>query len=253
MWAARAANSLLRRWATFLNSFPCGFDWFVLSGTSSQTMRLRVRDLWSLGFILFLVATVIPFQVAFLVCFLIHLSTCAAQAPSSSSNSSGTPGKNDMPAQKVHFLLLLFWLLPFTAPVLAVWARTLLTAGLTTPFDGDHNIAAIASFLLYTNLAATTQHTFDRATSRYEFNACIWLSSRFLFCSQGREVHGNYFTVRSGCSFVCGWREIHISDLYYEQYRNVVSTGVEDREKDDCQRAIPVIEASASPLITHVS
>lgn len=152
------------------------------SKTFSQYTRLRVTDLWSLGFILLLVATVVPFQVAFLVCFLIHLSTCAIQAPSSASDSSGAPSKNDMYAQKVHFLLLLFWLLPFTAPVLAVWARTLLTAGLTTPFDGDHNVAAIASFLLYTNLATTTQHTFDRATSRYEFNACIRLSSRFLFC-----------------------------------------------------------------------
>ncbi|KAJ3555841.1 hypothetical protein NM688_g2357 [Phlebia brevispora] len=39
-----------------------------------------------------------------------------------------------------HLLLLMTWLLPLAAPVLAVWVRTLYTAGLTTPFDGDHNV-----------------------------------------------------------------------------------------------------------------
>lgn len=39
-----------------------------------------------------------------------------------------------------HVLLLQAFLLPTQAPVLAVWIRTLVTAGFTTPFDGDHNI-----------------------------------------------------------------------------------------------------------------
>lgn len=140
----------------------------VSSGAPSEIIQLRKRDFWSIGFILLLVATIIPSQVAFLVCFLIHFSTCATQAfKSPSSESSGTRHGNDTAAQKAHFLLLLFWLLPLTAPVLAVWARTLFTAGLTTPFDGDHDIAAIASFILYTNLATTAGPTFDRAASRF--------------------------------------------------------------------------------------
>lgn len=48
----------------------------------------------------------------------------------------------------MHLLLLLTWLLPLTAPVLAVWVRTLLTAGYTTPFDGDHNFLAVLPFLI---------------------------------------------------------------------------------------------------------
>ncbi len=40
------------------------------------------------------------------------------------------------------------WLLPLAAPVLAVWVRTLLTAGITTPFDGDHNVFNVLPFLI---------------------------------------------------------------------------------------------------------
>lgn len=39
------------------------------------------------------------------------------------------------------------WLLPLVAPVLAVWVRTLITAGITTPFNGDHNVLDIVFFL----------------------------------------------------------------------------------------------------------
>lgn len=47
-----------------------------------------------------------------------------------------------------YLLLLMTWLLPLAAPVLAVWVRTLATAGLTTPFDGDHNVAYVAPFVV---------------------------------------------------------------------------------------------------------
>jgi len=64
-------------------------------------------------------------------------------------------------------LLLIFWLLPLVAPVLAVWVRTLATAGLTTPFDGDHDVLASASFLLFVDFASnTTVPPFERARSK---------------------------------------------------------------------------------------
>lgn len=49
------------------------------------------------------------------------------------------------------------WLLPLVAPVLAVWVRTLATAGLTTPFDGDHNVWAVAPWLILVDYASWTQ------------------------------------------------------------------------------------------------
>ncbi|KAK7696278.1 hypothetical protein QCA50_000932 [Cerrena zonata] len=51
-----------------------------------------------------------------------------------------------------YLLLLMTWLLPLAAPILAVWVRTLATAGLTTPFDGDHNFLYVAPFVLLLDL-----------------------------------------------------------------------------------------------------
>jgi len=56
-----------------------------------------------------------------------------------------------------HMLLLLMtWTLPVVAPVLIVWARTLYTAGLTTPFDGDHNPIRVTPWLALTEFASNT-------------------------------------------------------------------------------------------------
>ena len=49
---------------------------------------------------------------------------------------------------RAHLLLLMTWLLPLAAPVLAVWVRTLYTAGITTPFDGDHNVLNVLPYLV---------------------------------------------------------------------------------------------------------
>lgn len=50
-----------------------------------------------------------------------------------------------------HNLLLLLWmtwLLPLVAPVLAVWVRTLITAGIAVPFESDHNFLNVAPFVI---------------------------------------------------------------------------------------------------------
>jgi GPI inositol-deacylase len=74
--------------------------------------------------------------------------------------------KRDNVNHNLHFLLLMTWLLPLAAPVLAVWVRTLLTAGLTTPFDGDHNFLAVVPFLVLTDFASWTPgRLFERPKS----------------------------------------------------------------------------------------
>lgn len=72
------------------------------------------------------------------------------RAPSPPSPSPARP-RGPPPAtfrQSAHLLLLLTWLLPLAAPVLAVWVRTLATAGLTAPFGGDHNVLCVAPVLV---------------------------------------------------------------------------------------------------------
>jgi GPI inositol-deacylase len=115
-----------------------------------------------------LVAVIVPWQVAFLVCWIIHLVTCATYvAPASDdvttpvhslfiTRNSPTPpstSRNDAD----HVLLVLTWLLPLTAPVLAVWVRTLATAGpvaLGSVGMGDHNFLSVAPYLILVEYAS---------------------------------------------------------------------------------------------------
>ncbi|KAI0371559.1 GPI-inositol-deacylase [Pilatotrama ljubarskyi] len=150
--------------------------------------RRPMATLLSMGLIFLVIFILVPWQVAFLGCWLIHFYTCAASladlslarsqypsgaeavplvalsAASESADSPTSPGGPDdgerqstasrLPLlQKeanahLHFLLIMTWLLPLVAPVLAVWVRTLATAGFTTPFDGDHNFLYVAPFLV---------------------------------------------------------------------------------------------------------
>lgn len=132
----------------------------------------------------------VPWQVAYLGCWLLHLHTCASSTqhlkggisrsgeavplvdrgrrqdstdypkyppPAAEANPPDTRDiKRENANHSLHLLLLMTWLLPLTAPVLAVWVRTLLTAGYTTPFDGDHNFLAVLPFLILTDFASWT-------------------------------------------------------------------------------------------------
>lgn len=57
-------------------------------------------------------------------------------------------------------LLFLTWLLPLAAPVLAVWVRTLATAGpvaLDSIGTGDHNFLSVAPYLILVEYASWTR------------------------------------------------------------------------------------------------
>ncbi|CAE6535354.1 unnamed protein product [Rhizoctonia solani] len=97
-------------------------------------------------FVGLLVLVFIPYQVAYLVAFILHLWECSvsrAHLARQGSNKATRFHLLSAYGQASHLLLMMFWMLPLVAPVLIVWARTLLTVGLTTPFDGDHNILKI--------------------------------------------------------------------------------------------------------------
>jgi hypothetical protein len=116
-----------------------------------------------------LVAVIVPWQVAFLVCWIIHLVTCATYvAPASGDvttpvhpliitrDSPAPPSSSRNDVDHV-LLLLLTWLLPLTAPVLSVWVRTLATAGpiaLGSAGMGDHNFLSVAPYLVLVEYAS---------------------------------------------------------------------------------------------------
>ncbi|KAJ7734040.1 PGAP1-like protein-domain-containing protein [Mycena maculata] len=139
----------------------------------------------SMGLIFLLILLFVPWQVAFLGCWMIHLYNCAASQtlvlqlaavpetvaiPLLWRRAEGGEAVEDEPRRpasppphiagnhnhNMHLLLLMTWLLPLAAPVLVVWARTLAVAGLTTPFDGDHFFLSAAPFLILVDFASWT-------------------------------------------------------------------------------------------------
>lgn len=154
-----------------------------------RTRRLRTT-LGSISIVFLLVFFLVPWQVAFLGSYLIILHTtvssfCSplswrkiAHKPKDSSTRIYPPSPSSPPLSPsrsnsyirterhlsnqiqnhtflTYLLLLTTHLLPLSAPVLAVWVRTLLTAGYTTPFDGDHNFLYVAPWLLVADWAWT--------------------------------------------------------------------------------------------------
>ena len=121
-----------------------------------------------------LVLLVIPWQVEFLACYAIHFHNCsieslrpvsrtstasppAAPSPSPSPPPAATKPKttrSSAHAQKLFFLLCMTWALPFVLPVVLVWFRTLATAGIFTPFDGDHFILNVLGVMIFTGVVA---------------------------------------------------------------------------------------------------
>lgn len=129
-----------------------------------------------MGVILLLVATFVPYQVAFVISWMVLIWHCSSFSGTSGSTNeihlrpiavpsrggsprcdpgegSPTPAsiaKAELYNENVvrHLLLLQTFLLPLQAPVLAVWIRTLATAGYTAPFDGDHNVFMVLPWLI---------------------------------------------------------------------------------------------------------
>ncbi|KAA1475868.1 PGAP1-domain-containing protein [Dentipellis sp. KUC8613] len=164
-------------------------SWFILLALMwpfSRILRSNGREkddaggagrstLLSMLFVCVLVFFFVPWQVAFLACWILHISTCARRASFLSRvlTPSGTPGLEsptspsrkpltlqlaaDVHHHSEHILLLMTWLLPLVAPVLAVWVRTLAASGLTTPFDGDHSVLTIAPYLVLIDYASWTR------------------------------------------------------------------------------------------------
>ncbi|KAG2134442.1 PGAP1-like protein-domain-containing protein [Suillus bovinus] len=195
-------------WLILLLMWPLRFISRLLPTTSRRYDDLSMprSTVISLIFISFLVFLLVPWQIAFMGCWFIHLHTCASSVhrkpyPGSVPSLRSTPieslplrerldGRKDdiketeeiEPSEEpeiqdvcliqslatvtdtldgtqayhenTHLLLLITWLLPLSMPVLAVWVRTLMTAGYTTPFNGDHNVFKVAPFLVLVESAS---------------------------------------------------------------------------------------------------
>lgn len=227
-------------WFILLLMWPLRFftRFLPLKSRRYDDLGMPRSTIVSLVFISFLVFLVVPWQIAFMGCWSIHLHTCASSAhrkpypgivPSVQStpieprerfdgcevDMQGIEPKEIEPSEQqdvrqaqnlatitdtldatqayhenTHLLLLMTWLLPLSMPVLAVWVRTLMTAGYTAPFNGDHNVFKIAPFLV---LVEFTSH-----------RKSALLSHR----NGGSYIHWGYLIVAC-VSFLLGSREAY--------------------------------------------
>lgn len=134
--------------ATFTNHRADSTDNFGVDRTRS----LR-RSLLHIAVVSTLIWIIIPYQVVFLICFIIHWITCWSSYRKSDDCKSSKEKNANAFNQNAHVLMLLLWLLPIKAPSLAVWVRTIATARSISLFDSDHWPHPVLPFLILTEFA----------------------------------------------------------------------------------------------------
>ena len=135
---------------------PLGFR--VNQDSKNEARVSRRLGLIEIGTMSALIFLLIPWQVAFLACYIMQFNHCALHVAARPTEEGKERQKfEDGKNQKLLVLLIMTWCLPVVAPVLAVWVRTLATAGLTTPFDGDHNPLNVVPFMALTYAATSVR------------------------------------------------------------------------------------------------
>ncbi len=129
------------------------------TGFATTTTQQRI---YTTGALLLLVATVIPYQFAYLVLCIVQLMTSvrSLQAARDISSTQAYSLCNYTHAT----LLLMLWILPLNIPVLVVWMHNLSVQWLTS-FSTHHNLLCILPFILLVE-TQSTGNMVPRVTNR---------------------------------------------------------------------------------------
>lgn len=151
----------LQGWTRVASAFRRQVDrrsWLLSLPRTEDVAALpsRKRQLVPVIALLLAVATIIPYQGAVLILFLVHALSTSAAVPispiefDSTSSGASTSGPDAALLSRSNLytsvLCLLLSLLPVNAPVLVVWARDLL-ANWRRPFVGDHNTLRVVGVI----------------------------------------------------------------------------------------------------------
>lgn len=103
-----------------------------------MTRRVAVTIL-----LLFLITLYVPYQLVYLVCFVVQIFNVLKLLV---NNNSGASDNNNFNYQ-YSLLMLMLWLLPVNIPILVVFVHNL-TVSWTTPFSSHHNLLSIMPILV---------------------------------------------------------------------------------------------------------
>ncbi|KAK3709381.1 GPI inositol deacylase [Vermiconidia calcicola] len=134
----------------------------LASSFANSTTQQR---LYTTGILLLLVATVIPYQFAYLVLCLVQIATCIRALRTTRDAASG---QNYNLCNYTHAtLLLMLWILPLNLPVLTVWMHNLSVHWLTS-FSTHHNLLCILPIIMLVE-TQSMGNMVPRVTSRIRF------------------------------------------------------------------------------------
>ncbi|KAG2368585.1 PGAP1-like protein-domain-containing protein [Suillus spraguei] len=113
--------------------------------------------------------------------------------------------------ENTHLLLLMTWLLPLSMPVLAVWVRTLMTAGYTAPFNGDHNVFKVAPFLVLVEFTSHRKSALLSGGSYLHWGYLIIACVSFLLGSREAYRVFDVVSLCIGCALIVKFSPIRFA------------------------------------------
>jgi glycosylphosphatidylinositol deacylase len=199
-------------WRECLTDFGCTRRTTTAFAVTSPLQRVITTSI-----LLIMVATIIPYQFAYLVLCLVQLATSVRALRLAQETVSFRPSiplqrrANTFPKRSgnnynfynyVHSLLILMlWILPINLPVLVVWIHNLAVHWLT-PFSSHHNILSIMPYILIVE-TMSTGHIIPRLQSSWRLVNNIMLFSLGLYAA----VYGvSYaYVLHHLVNGVCAW------------------------------------------------
>ncbi|KAI5243439.1 PGAP1-domain-containing protein [Aureobasidium subglaciale] len=147
--------------------------------TTAFAVTSPLQRVITTSILLIVVATIIPYQFAYLVLCLVQLATSVRALRLAQETKSGN---NYNFYNYVHSLLILMlWILPINLPVLVVWVHNLAVHWLT-PFSSHHNILSIMPYILIVE-TMSTGHIIPRLTSPWRLVNNIMLFALALYAA----------------------------------------------------------------------
>ncbi|PWW73118.1 PGAP1-domain-containing protein [Tuber magnatum] len=168
----------------------------ITTAFSTSSPRRRIMTTLML---LFFVATLIPYQFAYMVACIVQIATCVRALKFARENRSGTCW--DFYHYAHSILIVMLWILPINLPVLAVWIHNL-TVHWLTPFSSHHNLLSIMPFILLVE-TLTTGNMIPRIRNR------LWLVTDLLLLGLAAyaALYGVTYAYRLHhlVNFIAGW------------------------------------------------
>ncbi|KAI9257366.1 PGAP1-like protein-domain-containing protein [Phascolomyces articulosus] len=209
---------LLLHFCASISSFLIGHRFYPTTwywcNRSNETRSQKFQRRAITTMILFvLVATCIPYQFVFVVAFLVHIISCIR----SLTRTWAAPLQGYKRANRYHYmqslLILMMTLLPFNLPILVVWIRNL-SVHWFVPFSSDHNVFAIAPFILYVELLTGSRKMLPRTKGPWHWGTCVLIYSivAYTFLYGIKYTHSIYFLSNH---MIAWFLFLHVRDSHY--------------------------------------